>query len=359
MNEIKNKKTDRHTILYAGSYTENEKQSAIHILAFDRESGSLTMVCEDQQSENASFLSAYGETLLAVNEMTGKGCIDRYHFDPSLPGLIRTARLQVEGSALCHLHRWPASGYFSAANYMCGDFVVCRIEKNALQLVQQVRHSGIGADWKGRQEGPHVHSTLTTPDGKRLLAADLGLDQIFVYRIDPESGRVVLDREENQIKFPGGEGPRHMAFSADGRFLLAVTELGSKLFCFSVDETGKFPLVQSHTILPEGFSGKNLAADLHFSPDGRFVYASNRGADTIAAYAFDASDGRTSLVGHFPAKGRGPRNFCISPEGRYGVIANQYSGNIVVMRRDIYTGELKEKVSEILVPNVVYVGFGG
>lgn len=345
-----------NSTVYVGTYTSEENQSAIHILAFDCETGKLEIKKDIKHGQNASFLSAYGTQVLAVNEMEENECIYLYQKEENSNQLQPVAQLYIEGVALCHLHRWGKSGYFSAANYMSGDFVICKEEEKKLQLIQQVKHHGVGFDKEFRQDAPHVHSTLVTPDGRELLVADLGLDQVFVYQIDPESSRVVLDKEEKQIKFPLGEGPRHMVFSNDGRYFVTITEMGNKIFIFK-NQNGKFELVHFCSTLPENFEGESIAADIHFSPDGKFLYASNRGADTIAAYSFDVEKGEVEMIGQYDVKGHGPRNFCISPSGRYCLIANQYSGNVVVLRRDVETGILKEKCSEVFIPNAVFVSF--
>ena len=215
-----------------------------------------------------------------------------------------------------------------------------------------MQHEGAGFLSATRQEGPHVHATLLSPDGARLYASDLGLDWLSAYDIGPDG---TLTEAEFQLRTPEGEGPRHFLFTGNGKYLYLVTELGNKLFvCASPDGGKTYTRIQAAPTLPEGFAGENLAADLHISPDGRFLYVSNRGHDSLALFAVCA-DGKVEARGHFPSGGSWPRNFCLTPDGRWLIVANQYAGTLCVYPRDPETGAPGELADRAEAKQVTFV----
>ncbi|MDE6964991.1 MAG: lactonase family protein, partial [Lachnospiraceae bacterium] len=163
-------------------------------------------------------------------------------------------------------------------------------------------------------------------------------------------------KESAQIHLPAGEGPRHLVFRNQGRFLYLTAELGNKVFVYETKDGGEtYENIQTVSTLPDGYKGENTAADIHFSRDGRFLYVSNRGMDSIALYEADCADGVLKAKGHFGAFGRCPRNFCVTPDNGYLLIANQESGNIVLCKRNADTGELCGKKDEIEMKRVAFV----
>lgn len=341
----------RH-ILYTGSYSDPVGEPSIRFYMFDDTTLSFTPLLDSSQTINASFLHMENAQLLAVSEQKTQGHLDLYTVRKD--ALVLADRLCIDGADLCHIHHWKNTPFYSAANYSSGDFIIVSVADNHLRFIQQVKHHGIGFDCKGRQEGPHVHSTLLSPDGRILYAADLGLDKIAAYEVNAD-GTVAAMPQEFHLSFPGGQGPRHMSFSPDGTYFFAVTEMGARLYMFRNVPGQPMQLIADVSILPETFRGKNLSADVHISSDGRFVYASNRGADTIAVFRISGTDSKLSLVGHYPAHGQGPRNFCLSRDGKYLFAANQYTGNLTVFRRDTQSGALKFIQNSLQIPNCVFV----
>ena len=181
------------------------------------------------------------------------------------------------------------------------------------------------------------------------MAADLGLDRIFRYRLGAGG---VLQSGASALVAPPGSGPRHFCFSRDGKTLYAVAEMGNQLLEYAYDPEGECALRNVLPLLNAGFAGENLAADIHLAPDGRFLYASNRGDGSIAAFRL-SEDGRATFLERTSAHGRGPRNFCLSPDGRFALIANQYSGNIAVCARDTESGHIGEMVCDVPAPRAV------
>lgn len=305
----------------------------ITLFDFDEKSGSLTTLSSNDASENPSFLSMSENGVLAACEKIKTCSVEGYLWDEDGKSLKKAGALSVQGTAMCHVMAWPGRKFASVSNYMTGDFAVVSLENGICpkDLVKLEPHFGVGFDSKFRQEAPHVHSTMVSPSGNYLLVADLGLDQVFVYKINCDTGDVELAPEASQLHTPPGEGPRHMAFSPDGKFYYLVTEMGCKLFCYSWDEeNASFTHLQTQPLLPDDFEGFNLSADIHISSDGKFVYASNRGADSIAVFARDLKNGELSLVTHFKLDGAGPRNFCIAEDSKYLAAACQNSGDLLL-----------------------------
>jgi 6-phosphogluconolactonase len=226
-----------------------------------------------------------------------------------------------------------------------------------LEAASDVRqHHGSGADPE-RQEGPHAHSVTPDPSNRFALVADLGLDRVVVYRLDLERG-ALLPHDAGTAVLPPVSGPRHLAFHPSARYVYVINELSSTLTSCAWDEAGgALRPIQSVSTLPVGFSGRSFCADVHVAPSGRFVYGSNRGHDSIAAFAVDPADGTLAALGHTPTQGRTPRNFAIDPSGEYLLAANQDSDSIATFRLDGETGRLTATGHVARIPSPVCVAF--
>ena len=213
---------------------------------------------------------------------------------------------------------------------------------------QLIANSGSGPV-VSRQEKSHVHSVNVSPDGRLLWVADLGTDEVLVFAIN-ENGV----EEKTRVKMTPGAGPRHIAFHAKLPVAYVINELNNSVSVISTDD---FSTLQEMSTLPEGFAEKSFCADIHLSPDSRFLYGSNRYSDSIVTFAIDENTGEISAPAHAPAGGAVPRNFAISPDGKYVLVANQDSDNVVVFERDLTTGLLKATGTEISVSMPVCVKF--
>jgi 6-phosphogluconolactonase len=221
--------------------------------------------------------------------------------------------------------------------------------------VSVVRHQGSGAD-KSRQEGPHAHSMDLDPTGKRALVADLGLDKVMVYSLSATG--TLTPNATPSAALPPGSGPRHLAFGKGGAFAYVINELSSTVAAFTYDAAaGTFKSIQSVSTLPQGFAGKSYPAEIAICADGRFLYGSNRGHDTVATFAIDGATGQLRPLGHTPTGGSWPRHFAIDPTGAYLLAANQKSGSVVVFRIDRSTGALTPTGHRIAVPEPACVIF--
>lgn len=346
--------------VYAGAYTDKENTEGIYHLELDTEKERLRVVRSYRESDSPSFLAVTPDYLYAVSERedSNEGMVSAYRRNRENGELHFINSIVTRGTAMCHINVWPDGKHFSAANYMSGSVFTGRIrEDGSLDRVCafcQHESTGAGAN-PVRQDGPHVHCTQLSEDGRRLYVADLGLDRVFCYDIGKDASLMPV-KESAQIHLPAGEGPRHLVFRNQGRFLYLTAELGNKVFVYETKDGGEtYENIQTVSTLPDGYEGVNTAADIHFSRDGRFLYVSNRGMDSIALYEADCADGVLKAKGHYGAFGRCPRNFCVTPDNGYLLIANQESGNIVLCKRNADTGELCGKKDEIEMKRVAFV----
>ncbi len=346
--------------VYAGAYTDKENQDGIFQLELDTEKESLRLVRAYRESDSPSFLAVTPDYLYAVSERedSGEGVVSAYQRNRENGELHFINSIVTRGTAMCHINVWPEGRYFSVANYMSGSVFTGKIREDGslggVCAFCQHESTGAGAN-PVRQDGPHVHCTQLSEDGRRLYVADLGLDRVFCYDIGKDAS-LTPAKEIAQIHLPAGEGPRHLVFRNQGRFLYLTAELGNKVFVYETKDGGEtYENIQTVSTLPDGYKGENTAADIHFSRDGRFLYVSNRGMDSIALYEADCADGVLKAKGHFGVFGRCPRNFCVTPDNGYLLIANQESSNIVLCKRNADTGELCGKKDEIEMKRVAFV----
>ncbi len=217
------------------------------------------------------------------------------------------------------------------------------------------QYQGSSVD-RERQEGPHAHCVVLDPTNRFAYSCDLGTDKIMIFRFDPRDGKL-LPNEQPWAQVKPGAGPRHLAFSPGGKYVFVLNELHSTVTAFSRDpDRGTLQELQTLTTLPKDFKGQNSSADIHVSLDGRFVYCSNRGHDSIAIFAIDTR-GKLSPIGHESTRGMTPRNFAIDPSGMFLLVANQKSDNIVVFRLDQKTGRLNSTGQVVPVPSPVCLKF--
>jgi 6-phosphogluconolactonase len=244
------------------------------------------------------------------------------------------------------------------ANYNSGSVAVLPIKADGSlsEATAFDQHSGHGADPK-RQPGPHSHSIFTSPDNVFALSADLGLDRLFVYRLNPAAGTLTANNPPYAEVTPGG-GPRHFDFSPSGKFVYVIQEMGSKVSTYTYDKTaGTLKEIQTASTLPADFKGENTCADIHAHRSGKFVYGSNRGHDSIAVFAVDPHNGTLKLIENTSTQGKTPRNFGIDPTGKFLIAANQDTDNMVVFSIDQKTGKLTPTGQNVEVGAPVCVKF--
>lgn len=352
------------TVVYAGSYSD-EASEGIHAFAFDDETGELERMGGAGGIANPSFLALHprGTFLYAVTEVgkfegESSGAVAAFSIDPASGGLALLNRQATGGPGPCHLTVDATGRCVLAANYRGGSVCVLPVAEDGrlLERTDFVQHQGSSTHPK-RQAGPHAHSVTLDPTNTFAYVADLGMDRVMIYRLDPEEGRLSTNGDP-WYQAHRGAGPRHFAFGRNGWFAYLINELDSTVTVLRCDRTrGGLERVQTISALPSDFEGESTAADIHVHPSGRFAYGSNRGHDSIAVFAVNRETGRLRLVGHESTRGETPRGFALAPTGEWLVAANQNSDNIVVFRIDAGTGRLTPTGQEPAVPSPTCVKF--
>jgi 6-phosphogluconolactonase len=244
------------------------------------------------------------------------------------------------------------------SNYSSGTLTILPVREDGSlgPLTDLVNHAGSGLD-PARQEHAHAHSTRCDPTHQYILAADLGIDRVLVYRLDAVQGKLRLHDGASGAAKPGA-GPRHMEWHTGGKILYVANELDSTVAVYAWDaDQGRLAPLQVLTTLPKAYSGvENAVADIHLTPDGRYLYVSNRGDNSLAAYRVDPSTGLLEQAGWYSTGGNWPRNFAIHREGKYLLAANQYSGNVVVFEIQD-DGSLTRTGEETAIPAPVCILF--
>jgi 6-phosphogluconolactonase len=355
--------------VYIGTYTRREphvagKGEGIYQYRLDLATGSLTFADKVPDVANPSFLALGPERrcLYCVNEMSGEegkatGGVSAFRLDPEHGGLHLINQQTTQGTSPCHLTVDPSGRYLLVVNYGSGSLCVLPIlEEGGLgPIVEFVQHEGSSINPQ-RQTGPHPHSVNVGPVDHLVYVPDLGLDKVFIYELDIETGELKPYHEQPWARTKSGAGPRHMDFHPSGGFAYVANELDSTVTVFAVDpERGTLKEVQTLPALPANFEGKSWCADIHVHPNGRFIYCSNRGHDSIAVFGVDESSGRLTPVAHTPTQGKTPRNFSLDPSGIYLLAANQNSDDIHVFRVDGKSGKLTPTGHSIEVPTPVAV----
>ena len=349
------------TELLVGCYTGPECRG-IGRYRFDLAQGRIEpQPLEVIETDNPSWLtfSADGRHLFALNE-NGPASADPVGRASSYAlgrGDARSRRLSQAnslGDEPAHARASLDGKYLFVANYAVeaapgGTLAVLPVDgEGRLQpAVQVMTHRASGADPQ-RQASTHVHAAVPTPDGRYLLAADLGADKVYVYRYDParSAERPLRAAATPHLALPPGTGPRHVLFDASGRHAYLSLEMSGEVAVLARDED-RLTVMQTVALDPGRREG-NAAAALHLSADGRFLYASNRGDDNhIAVYAVDAGSGKLRALQRRSSEGRGPREFALAPDGRHLVVANQHSGSLVVIARDPDSGLLGATVQTL------------
>jgi 6-phosphogluconolactonase len=331
--------------VYVGTYTDGASRG-IYRLTLDTATGAMTEPALVAETANPSFLALSPDHryLYAVNETgnfdaEGSGGVSAFAVDAGRGPLRLLGTRSSRGADPCHLAVAPDGRHVIVANYTGGNLAVLPVVAGgALGSGVPVQpRAGLGPR-KDRQEAPHAHDVVFDPSGRFLLAADLGADRIFVYRYSPAPG-TLEPNDPPSAALPPGSGPRHLAFHPSGRAVYVINELASTIDVFSWDgERGRLEPVQTVSTLPPDFTGENDTAEVAVSADGRFVYGSNRGHDSIAVFGVDPTSLRITLVGHVPSGGKSPRHFALDPTGRFLLAANQDSGTIQVFRIDGTSG---------------------
>ncbi|MFC0562086.1 lactonase family protein [Halalkalibacter alkalisediminis] len=338
---------------YIGTYTNGESKG-IYRMTMNGSTGAIDQPELAAELDNPTYLtvSTDNKYLFSVKKEGNEGGVAAYAIHESDQLQSLNAQLAA-GSPPCHVSLDSTNRFIFTANYHLGTAVSYQVtdQGEVSPVISTITHEGKGPH--ERQEKPHAHYAGLTPDEKYLCVVDLGTDKMGIYQ--NEVGQL---SPHSEFTFKPGTGPRHIQFHPNGKFAYANGELSSEVIALAYDsETGSFKEIQYINSLPSSFEGESIGGALKISPDGNFVYASNRGDDSIAVFSIDDQTGELSLVDHTSTGGEFPRDFTIDPTGAYLLAANQNTSNIVQFSIDHTTGKLTNTGVEIDVPNPVCVVF--
>jgi 6-phosphogluconolactonase len=352
-------------LFYVGTYTQGTKSKGIYAYRFDPKTAQVTDLGVAAETANPSFVAidATGKYLYAVNELQkyegpNSGGVSAFAVDHATGKLTFLNEVPSRGADPCYIIVDKSGKHVLVANYTGGSIAVFPILADGKlgEATAFVQHTGHGSDPK-RQEGPHAHSIDLSPDERFAFVCDLGLNELLVYKYDAAKG-TLTPNDPPFVKLDPGAGPRHFVLAPSGKFAYVVAEMASTVTAFSVDlKAGTLKQLQTISALPNDFKGENDDAEIHIHPNGKFLYSSNRGHDSIAVFAIDPQKGTLTAVEDVPTQGKTPRSFEIDPTGKFLFAENQGSDNIVIFRIDEKTGRLSPTGKRIEAPSPVDVKF--
>lgn len=343
---------EKQYIGYAGTYTR-ESSKGIYQFTLDTDKGELKKVKVAAEVGSPTYLAVSSDKkhLYSVAQKDDLGGVAAYEIDQQSGDLTFINDQLIAGAPPCHLEITGSD--LVTGNYHKGIVDLFKVnEQGALAGKSSTsQHNGNGPH--ERQEGPHVHYAGHTPDGKYIVVADLGIDELITYKI--ENNELV---KVHTLNVKAGSGPRHITFHPNGKIAYLLTELATEVVVLNYDASaGSFTEKQYIPAIPEDFTEVNDAGAIHISSDGKFVYTSNRGHNSIAVFSVNEESYELTLVEYTPTGGEWPRDFIIDPSQKYLVVANQHTGNLVLFSRNQETGKLTQLDSEIAVPEAVCVKF--
>jgi 6-phosphogluconolactonase len=337
-------------------YFQGARGKGITVFAFDERIGQLTRLSEKGGVDNPTYLTVHegNSCVYANSEVFGwnEGTVSAYRLDPRTGTLSYLNKQPALGSILAHNSLDRTGRFVLVANYSVYAQPEDSLPDQAV-VVMPIRgdgglgppvsshsHSGSGPN-ADRQERSHAHCVIASPDNRHVLVADLGIDQLVVYRFDAASG--ALSPAATSFSMKPGAGPRHCVFHPSSRYVYAINELDSTIAALAFDPaSGGLKLLQTAPALPSGYVAESHCAGLQLTPDGRYLYGSNRGHDSLVVYVVDGATGRLSFVEHRSCLGKTPRDLVVDPSGRFLLVANQNSDTVIVLRIDPETGKLTD-----------------
>lgn len=361
----------KHYVLYVGTYTSGESKG-IYAYRYDAASGKLQPLGLAAATENPSFLAvdAKNEHLYAVNETStykGKssGGVTAFSIDRKNAKLSQLDQVASQGADPCYISLDRSGKYLLVANYTGGTVAVLPVLADGRlgEASSVLPDEGPLGPNKERQEKPHAHWIQATARNRFVYVSDLGLDRVLIYKFDATKGTLSrgaptgAEKDFFSAKLAPGTGPRHVAFSANGKFMYVLGEMDATVTVFANDDKETYRNIQKISSLPSNFSGENTAAEIAIHPNGKFLYTSNRGADSIAEFSIDQQSGKLTLIGQISTFGKEPRHFTIDPTGKRLLVANQNSNNIVEYAVHESTGKLSKIGDTVAVPTPVCLIF--
>jgi 6-phosphogluconolactonase len=348
--------------VYVGTGS-GDPAEGIYAFRFDSTDGTLAQSQPVTPLLNPTYL-ALGrdeEYLYSVRETTDSAAVHAFDVDPATGALTEINAVPAEGGAPCYVSVDRTGQWVFVANYVGGNVAVfpTRDDGGLGPATQVVQHTGSGAD-PDRQAGPHAHYVRADPLNRYVFVADLGIDQVRIYPFDADTGRLNV-ANARVVSTPPGTGPRHLAFHPSGDYVYLVGELSGTVTVYEYDAgTGRMSAVQTVSTVPEGFEGAARSADIHVHPNGDVLYVSNRSeANDIVHYRIDDETGRLTVAGRQGTSISWPRNFALSPGGKFLLVANRRADAITVYRVDPDTGGLTFTGTSVAVPEPTKIEFAG
>ena len=352
-------------LLYVGTYTEGGRSEGIYLISMDRRSGKLRLVGSVDAGANPSFLAIHpnGRVLYAVNEIEkyngrASGAVSAFAIASNTGALARLDEQPSEGGAPCFVSVDRSGRVVLVANYVGGSVALVPIKADGAlaPATQVVQHKGTGPN-AARQSAAHAHCIVADPSNRFALAADLGADRVFVYRLDLD-GKSLHHIEGGDAVMRSGAGPRHIAFHPTLPLVFVANELDSTVATLRFDAArGALSPLDTRSTVPAGWTGPNYPADIHVASSGRTLYVSNRGHNSLAVFSVSSSTGALSFEQAVSTDGDWPRNFTLDPTGRWVLVANQRSGSVVVFARDQDSGRLTPTRERIALSSPVCLRF--
>jgi 6-phosphogluconolactonase len=355
----------KEQMMYVGTYTTPEQSTSegVYVYGLDTSTGNLKLKTVGKNLTNPSYLATHPQTgnVYVVHEQgtfegKGGGGVIALAVEPE-SGEIRVLNKQPSGGEdPCYISIELTGRYALVANYTSGSVAMFPITADGRlgPVCSTIQHFGASIHPE-RQDKPHAHSILPDPSNTFAVACDLGIDKLLIYRMDLGAGELV---KHGEVGVTPGSGPRHLVFHPNGRYAYLACELNSTVLAFTWDaEGGMLEEFQNIRTLPPGYDGRNLPADIHLSPDGQYLYVSNRGHDSFACYEVSPDSGMLTLKHHTSTGGAEPRGFAIDPTGKFLISANQNSNNIITFLIDPGMGHLSRLGDETQASMPVCVKF--
>lgn len=351
----------KKVLAFLGSYADSSNPG-LYACRFDTETGSLEILDQVDGLQNPTFLDVdHGRRkLYAITEGTDsggqrRGAAAAFGFDPASGKLTLLNKEYTVPAPTCHITLDHSRQCIMVSSYHGGMIGLSPLLEDGKIGVTADIHQHRGSSILPVQDQARAHSMFVDRSNRFAIVCDLGLDRILIYQLDLPGRRLI---PHGEVPIAPGSGPRHFAFHPSLPYGYVINELNATITAFFYnEEQGELSEIQTVSTLPDSYNGDNACADIHISPDGQFLYGSNRGHDSIAVYAIDPLTGKLTLVEHVSTLGRHPRNFALSPDGRFLLAANRDSNNIVTFSRDANTGKLLPAGSVLEVSKPVCIKF--
>lgn len=352
---------DQTYFFLLGTYTEKPDEG-IHLLSFNPESGEIEPLYVASGIDNPSFVIANAEqTLVFSTEETSSeqgGKVTSFKLNKATNTLEKINSVFTQGGSPCHISLDPTERFLVVSNYSGGNVTVIPVDQEGYLSpeIQVIQHEGSSVN-PGRQQAPHVHSAVFHPTEERVFVADLGTDKIYAYDVVDNDTAPLSPVATEAFSVEAGAGPRHILFNKTGDRFYLIHELTAEVGVYAYEQ-GRISHIETHPLTRAGHAGEVGAAEVRISPDGKYLYASNRGdANTLTAFAIDVDTGRLTEIQQVSSEGVAPRNFAITADGRYLLCGNQNSDEIIVFNRNQEDGTIDLSQTSFSVKKPVYFYF--